>query len=292
MKRPRLGFGMGRPNPDPAASMALLAEVRDRPLDPGYASAAQARRERGLPASTGPRSLILIVSSVLLGFLMTVAAQTLREPDPAAADARLELVSRVEAQQDLGDRRVARIEALRAEVAGLEEGALEDDSAGSQLAESLRTAERQAGASALVGPGIVITMDDASSRDPLVNGNAEERVMARDLQVIVNGLWAQGAEAISINDQRLTSTSAIRFAGEAIVIDFRGMTRPYVISAIGDPEALEREMTEGATGRYAAELRDEYQLTVEVTTADEVTVAAATRLTTRLAVVPTKEDTP
>ena len=51
-------------------------------------------------------------------------------------------------------------------------------------------------------------------------------------------------------------------------------------------------MTEGATGRYAAELRDEYQLTVEVTTADEVTVAAATRLTTRLAVVPTKEDTP
>lgn len=114
--------------------------------------------------------------------------------------------------------------------------------------------------------------------------------MARDLQVVVNGLWAQGAEAIAINDQRLTSTSSIRFAGEAIVVDFRGLTRPYVISAIGDPEALSREMTEGATGRYVAELRDDYHLTVGVATAEEVTVVAATRLTTRLSVVPAPEE--
>lgn len=291
MKVPRWRLAKGEPNPDPAASMALLAEVRDRPLDPGYASAAEARRDRGLPASTGSRSIILVVSAVLFGFLMTVAAQTLREPDPAAADTRQELASRIEAQQALGDQRVARVEALRGELSGLEERTL-DDSAGGDLADALRKAGLEAGASALVGPGIIVTMDDAESSDPLAPGGSDERVMARDLQVIVNGLWARDAEAISINDQRLTSTSSIRFAGEAIVVDFRGLTRPYVISVIGDPEALEREMTEGASGQYAAELRDKYKLTVDVAVSEEVTVAAATRLSTRLAVVPTEEDNP
>lgn len=290
MKVPRWRLAKGRPDPNPAASMALLQEVRDRPLDPGYASAAQARRDRGLSASTGSRSVLLILSAVLLGFLMTVAAQTLRAPDPASASARRELVARIEAQQELGDQRASRIEALQGELGRLQEIAL--DGTESETATALREAGLLAGARAMVGPGVLITMNDAEQTDPLASGAPEERVMARDLQVVVNGLWAQGAEAISINDQRLTSTASIRFAGEAIVVDFRGLTRPYVISAIGDPEALTREMTEGATGRYVGELRDEYQLTVEVSTADEVTVPAATRLTTRLSVVPDAEEDP
>ena len=49
-------------------------------------------------------------------------------------------------------------------------------------------------------------------------------MLDRDLQVIVNGLWAAGAEAIAVNGQRLTACSAIRSAGEAILVDFRPLS--------------------------------------------------------------------
>ena len=71
-------------------------------------------------------------------------------------------------------------------------------------------------------------------------GRADEasqgRVIAKDLQYVTNALWESGAEAISINGKRLTSTSSIRFAGSAIIVDYRPLTRPYVITALGDPQ--------------------------------------------------------
>ena len=50
-------------------------------------------------------------------------------------------------------------------------------------------------------------------------------MIARDLQIVVNGLWASGAEAVSVNGQRLTSKAAIRFAGQAILVNYRPLTR-------------------------------------------------------------------
>ena len=57
--------------------------------------------------------------------------------------------------------------------------------------------------------------------------------MTVDLQNVANALWAAGAEAIAINGQRLTATSTIRAAGNAILVDFRPVTSPYEVSAIG-----------------------------------------------------------
>ena len=78
---------------------------------------------------------------------------------------------------------------------------------------------------AVTGPGITVTLDDSadavSGSDPArgSSGFEEGRVSAADLQIVSNGLWAAGAEAISINGQRLTTRSAIRFAGQAILVD-------------------------------------------------------------------------
>ena len=70
-----------------------------------------------------------------------------------------------------------------------------------------------------------------------------------DLQLVVNALWAAGAEAISINGQRLGPTTAIRFAGEAVLVDFRPVTNPYEISAIGDPDTLSLDVPDGPAGQ-------------------------------------------
>ncbi len=56
------------------------------------------------------------------------------------------------------------------------------------------------------------------------------RVRDVDVQTVVNGLWAAGAEGIAVNGQRLTSLSTIRHAGDAIVVDLRQLARPYTIT--------------------------------------------------------------
>ena len=68
---------------------------------------------------------------------------------------------------------------------------------------------------------------------------------------MVNGLWAAGAEAVAVNGQRLTALSAIRSAGDAILVDYRPLTRPYVVVAIGDPRTLQSRFVAGA-GRAGA----------------------------------------
>lgn len=90
------------------------------------------------------------------------------------------------------------------------------------------------GLNSVSGPGIVIKLSDAINTDAL---KAEEtsyaRVFDSDLQLITNSLWASGAEAISINNMRISSNTAIRSAGDAILVNYRPLLPPYEIKAIG-----------------------------------------------------------
>lgn len=286
--------GSATRDPNPAASMALLEEVLDPPLGPGYYSAARSRLDAGLPASTGFRTVLLLVSMIGLGFLVTVAAVTLRAPDPVAAAQRQELATRVEAAQEAGDAEALRVEQLRAEIAELEqEVQAPGDTTGG--APDLSSAGALAGAQAVTGPGVVVTLADAPPAEPLgeTPGESPERITARDVVLVVNGLWTGGAEAVSINGHRLTSTSAIRHAGEAIIVDFRGLVLPYEIRAIGDPAGLRDELTAGVTGAYLDQLRTQLGLRADIAYEDEIQIGAASRLSTRLGQAPgqtTSED--
>ncbi len=107
----------------------------------------------------------------------------------------------------------------------------------------------RSGAVPLHGPGFTLTLDDApasGSDDAAEGGQADEgRVLAKDLQYVTNALWESGAEAVSINGKRLTATSAIRFAGSALVVDYRPLTRPYVVTALGDPKRFPAAFADG-----------------------------------------------
>lgn len=276
---------------DPAASMAMLQEVLDRPLDPGYESAAEKRVSEGKSASTSPRTPLIILTCLILGFLFSTAAITLRTPDPVDAVERTELAERIDSQQDLGDGYSAEIESLRADVASLEEAQLQR--AGIVEGDEIRDLGESVGATALSGPGVLVTMNDAprDENSPASDGELDaERVIAQDLQILTNGMWAAGAEGIVINDQRLTSTSSIRFAGAAIVVDFKGIAPPYEVRAIGNEELLEQELTIGSTGQYLIDLGNEHGILSEVVVEDEMTIPAAERLTTRVAQVITENE--
>ncbi|MEI2775573.1 MAG: DUF881 domain-containing protein [Tetrasphaera sp.] len=262
-------------------SMTLLTSMQERPLDPGYAAAAQRRRRSGQPASVSVRTPGAFAAALLVGLVLSVGAMALRSGASDSAVVRANLIERIESRRVEADDRAAHIAATEGEIAGLESAALEQGRFGGVAArvEQLRLA---AGTVAVTGPGLVVTLDDdPRARDTPADG--EGIVLSRDLAIVVNALWAAGAEAIAIDDQRLSARSAIRFAGDAILVNFRPLVPPYAIEAIGDPESLPAAFAQGDGAAYLKSLSDNFGVVTDVTIADHVDLPAASGLTTSLA---------
>lgn len=90
------------------------------------------------------------------------------------------------------------------------------------------------------GPALTVTLDDAPSDRPIPQGYGPNDVIVhqQDLQAVVNALWASGAEAMMLMDQRVISTSAVRCVGNTLNLQGRLYSPPYLITAIGDTEAM------------------------------------------------------
>jgi uncharacterized protein YlxW (UPF0749 family) len=129
-----------------------------------------------------------------------------------------------------------------------------------------------------------VTIGDGPTPINPVTGNrsTEAQVRDSDLQLATNALWAAGAEAISVNGQRLTATSTIRQAGEAILVDFRPVTTPYEVIAIG-PDDLAKKFRDSYAGRFFKQLVDRYGMSFDAADAKNVTLDAATELKLRVA---------
>lgn len=260
-------------------SMALLTELMEHPLDASYRDRARARREQGLPPAAGLRSPLLLLTCAVVGLLLAVASQTLRVPQEQAVRQRDQLVGQIEqkqrqneAQRTANDRlREQNDAARRAAVSGPDK---------KDLAAALQRTELAAAAVPVRGPGMVLTLDDSGATrsgatGPARGGSpAEDALGSRDLQILVNGLWQAGADAVSINGHRLTSRSAIRFAGQAILVDFRPLARPYEVSAIGPPR-LADDFAAGASGGYLDDLEEEIGLRATSRSVSSLTLPAA-----------------
>jgi uncharacterized protein YlxW (UPF0749 family) len=280
------------PGRRPDESMTLLTSMMERPLDPGYAAAAAEREAAGLPPSTGTRTVTVVVASVVTGLLLTLGAVALRTPSTSAIRAKANLVSQIESRRAAVERQEAQLRTVQAEVDRLQAQALGQDE--SSLQTRLATLNLASGADRVTGPGITVELDNAPGSDntsadgnPRTDADKDEgKVFSKDLQVVVNGLWEAGAEAIAVNGQRLTSRSAIRFAGEAILVNYRPLARPYLISVIGDPDDLQTEFAGNDGGAYARALQDNYGIRVSIDAAKSLTLPPATSLTVRDATVP------
>jgi uncharacterized protein YlxW (UPF0749 family) len=82
--------------------------------------------------------------------------------------------------------------------------------------------------------------------------------------MLANGLWQAGAEAIDINGHRLSTLTAIRSAGDAITVDYRSLTRPYEVHAIGDPRTLQARFVESSGGSWWNELAQNRRMRYEI----------------------------
>ncbi|MFI9486228.1 DUF881 domain-containing protein [Promicromonospora sp. NPDC052451] len=282
------------PGRRPDESMTLLREVTERPLDPGYAEMAQRRaRQAGTTAGAPRRSLPSLLSMTLvaavLGAATTVAVLDLRAPQPEVSRGRAVLIEQIRERSVQVESLSDRAAALSAQVDGLQVDGLLP----SALLEINALDRWVNGAVAVRGPGLVVRLTDGSGGGLVEPGDApaESRVRDADVQFVVNELWAAGAEAVAVNDQRLTSLSAIRNAGDAILVDLQPLNGPtYTIEAVGDPEDMQVEFARSAGLGFLQLLSAEYDIKNEVTTSEGMYLPGAGSPTLRYAHVPRAQD--
>jgi uncharacterized protein YlxW (UPF0749 family) len=146
---------------------------------------------------------------------------------------------------DLARQETDRVRELRQEVrtlrqdveelsAGVDSGALEE------LQRQVEALEMPAGLTAVEGPGLTVTLDDAPEevRESAGDQVGNAIVHQQDIQAVVNSLWTGGAEAITLQGQRVISTTGIKCVGNTVLLHGVTYSPPYVVSAIGDPGRL------------------------------------------------------
>jgi uncharacterized protein YlxW (UPF0749 family) len=268
-------------------SMSLLVDMSAAALDPSYADAAARKvgeAQQHDPSNPAPpprpRHLVLLGFLVTVGILAGVAAAQVRQYATDVGAVRRSLVADVRRETQETDRLAAQAEALRQQVQQVRDQALGDGDRGRATAAQVAALELVTGGVAVRGPGLLVTLDDAPDA---AAGTATDRggqlgngrIYDRDVQDVVNALWAAGAEAITVNGQRLTAETAIRSAGEAVLVDFRPLSPPYVLRAVGDVDAMEPAFADSPTARRFTTWTSLYGLGFDVARAADLHLPAA-----------------
>lgn len=254
----------------PDDSMSLLNDLAHESLDEDYAHVARIRAQA--PSSPRRRSYAgLVTATVLFGLLIAVAAVQTDRSRPAAAEERAQLIERIRAHGDAIDEQREQTREISSEVAGLQADATATAERAQALQQQARRLGMSAGSYAVTGPGLQVTVDDA---DP--SAGEEGQVLDTDLQSLVNGLWVAGAEAVSINDQRITGRSWIRGAAEAITVNGRSLRRPYVVRAIGNPDTIEARFFESEAGQAWLDWKRNFGVRFETVTQESLDVPGRT----------------
>ncbi len=252
--------------------MDLLRQIVEEPVDPGYAEAAAAGTQRK------PRwRLGFALVAVLIGGLITMSVLQNSQSAPVVADERRELIDRIVAAEAEQDQLQSRATELGTEIEQLRANALGGDAEAKRLETRITESEVAIGARPVSGAGLVVIVDDA----PGDSGDTRDRVLDLDLQILVNGLWQVGAEAVTVNGHRLSPLTSIRSAGEAITVDYRSLTRPYRVEAITDPDTSQQQFVQTHAGLWWNELTKSRGMRYELSTVKELTMDADPGLSLR-----------
>ncbi len=238
---------------------SLLDEIAESALDDDYylIRTGEARKDRS--ANTIAVGLVM----VLFALLVTVAALQSALDRPERVLERAAMIRDIEdGQQTLEDGR-ARVDALEGEIRGLGSGAR--DGAGEAAPDVA------AGSSAVRGPGVEVTLQDAA-----VAGEGS-RVSAADLRIVVNELWYAGAEAVAVGDQRLSVASAVTSVDGVPQVNYRPIGSPVVVRAIGDARSLSDRLAAGGAGRHLERRSQADGLGFDVSSSDDLVLPAAPR---------------
>jgi uncharacterized protein YlxW (UPF0749 family) len=214
----------------------------------------------------------------LAGLLFAITATTARGTDLRSAE-NTRLVDLIHAAQQRTERAEATGARLRSEVDRLSVAA-QDPATQRVRAEADRLAPT-VGLTPVTGAGLTITLDDAPpgainrSYPGLPQPGPDDLVVhQQDLQAVVNALWAGGAEAMQLMDQRIISTSAVRCVGNVLILQGRVYSPPYSVTAVGDMSRMSAALKASSAISNYLEYVAAYGLGYRLTPLARVTVPA------------------
>ena len=235
-----------------------------------------------MPGSNPPRTLGrplrwrvgAVVACLVAGLLLGVARASAGGEDVGTRSVDLSVVVR-DAQQ-----RVLDADARAAELQD-QVGRAADRDVSPQVDQALAQVDALAPAAGLVpvvGPGLRVSMSDAprdSDGNYPTGVDPDDLVIhQQDVQAAVNALWAGGAEAMMIMDQRVLTTSAVRCIGNTLLLQGRTYSPPFVVTAIGDTAGMSAALDDEPGVQLLLQYVDKYKLGYDVKVVDPVELPA------------------
>ena len=202
--------------------------------------------DRPVTARRPTRTVGVTVMFLLAGLLFGTSASLARERPPVGSVN--DLPSLITARDSQVRELTEQAEELREEVSVLQ--AAVDTSQTRQLNRAADTLAPAVGLGPVEGPAVQVTLDDAGySLDTLPEGYSVDDVVVhqQDLQGVINALWAGGAEAMMVQDQRVIATSSVQCVGNTLYLQGRVYSPPYTVTAVGDPDAMLAALEEDPT---------------------------------------------
>jgi uncharacterized protein YlxW (UPF0749 family) len=259
---------------------SLLRSLLSDHLDPGYAAAAQAKAAGGKRRKWWQAWTWQICGALLIASVFAGAVAQARSTAPGVRETQHVLAGSVKSAEASANDAIARRNALAAQVDAERRSRLEGDERGQQLLGNLDQANFAAAATAVIGPGLTITVTDPGMSKDLTDVSKErlpgsqQVILDRDLQLVVNSLWASGAEAVSVGGVRIGPNVTIRQAGGGILVDNQPISSPYVILAIGPPHSMQ-EVFDRTPGLQRLRLLEaSYGVGVNVSSGEGLTLPA------------------
>ncbi|MEI8216713.1 MAG: DUF881 domain-containing protein [Eubacteriales bacterium] len=215
-------------------------------------------------------TIIIFVICVAVGFLIAISAKlTNGQHLFVSPNVINDLKTTIESENQESKSVLELIAKDKDELKKLQGKSTSDSSFKAQLSKEVENYKTISGAYDLRGEGVTVTIDDGTR--PLLEGEDPNNVLVHDADLlsILNELKTAGAEAISVNGQRLVNTSEIACSGYSVRINNQFFARPFIISAIGDSKRMAAVMV--APESYGNLLK-EYGLTFEVKISDDVLI--------------------
>lgn len=247
----------------------LLTRITEQSLDEDYRQVALRKRSGGPVEPARPR---LVAAAVIAAFgvlVTTAAVQTSANADITDAS-RETLVSRIKAERAQVEKEQQTIADLQDETIVLEDELERVTAAQAEAQARLRRLEVATGYVAVRGEGVRITVND-----PPNPADTTQLVRDEDLAWLVDGLWEAGAEAVAINDQRLTALSSIRNVGPAVRVNSLPVNPPYVVQAVGDTLTLQANLLATTHGQQFFDLADQLGFDVDMQNEELLRLPAA-----------------
>ncbi len=260
-----------------------LGHLISAPFTSAGASLANARKHMAIPMTTFMLSSAFLMSGVVAGVIIathwqvgTPSALSVSPSAPITRQSDLGIVeatiSRLESEQA---RLKGQIADMRAQLSDVQASDAQHKSTLSNINNEVARQRLAAGMVALHGPGVTAILDDSSVRSIPENEDPANYILHDyDLRDVLNALWIAGAEAVSVNSERIVSNTSLYCVGTTIICNTTRLSPPYEIHAVGDPQALEASLKGSSQMEKLNQRAQIYDLPIKIYQSQNVLVPA------------------